>query len=302
MIGDSTGTSKSRFGIVAQDIDIAGGRVGVLLVHGLGGTPVEFRYFADGLAAAGLSVSVPLLYGHGGSDALLNTTTWRDWYGTVVEAHDALKAKCDVIIAGGLSVGALLALHLACERPKDVHATMLFSPTFWPNGWAIPRAFILFKLFVRQKWFANLFHLREVPPYGIKDERIRRFVLDSLQNDADRRSLDDIFGRRGGTILEFRWLADLVKKELGGIRQPALIFHPRQDDQSDLSNTIFLQRALGGLVETVVLDDSYHMVTLDRQRALVVARAVDFAASLEIGDRTQLPPSGLRVPSGEAKT
>ena len=211
-------------------------------MHGLGGTPVEFRFVADGLAAAGHTVSVPLLYGHGGSDRLLNTTTWNDWYGTVQEAHDKLKAKCDVVVAGGLSVGVLLALHLACERPRDVHALVLFSPTFWPNGWAIPKAFHLFRLFVRFKWLANLFHLHEVPPYGIKDERIRRFVLDSLQNDADKRSLDDIFGRRGGTILEFRWLADKVRRELGQIRQPALIFHPRTDDQSDLSNTILLQR------------------------------------------------------------
>lgn len=271
---------KSRFGVFAQDIAIDRGRVGVLLVHGLGGTPVEFRFFADGLAAAGHTVSVPLLYGHGGTDALLNTTTWQDWYGSVEDAHDELKKKCDVVIAGGLSVGALLALHLASERPEDVHATILFSPTFWPNGWAIPWYFIFFKLLVRFKWLANLFHLQEVPPYGIKDERIRSFVLDSLQNSEDKRSMDDIFGRRGGTILEFRWLADQVKKELGQIRQPTLIFHPRKDDQSDLSNTIALQRGLGGIVETVVLDDSYHMVTLDRQRALVVERAVEFAGWL----------------------
>jgi carboxylesterase len=286
MVGESKGPGKTRFGIATPDIDIAGGRVGILLVHGLGGTPVEFRFLADGLAAAGHTVSVPLLYGHGGSDRLLNTTTWNDWYGTVQEAHDKLKAKCDVVVAGGLSVGVLLALHLASERPRDVHALMLFSPTFWPNGWAIPKAFHLFRLFVRFKWFANLFHLHEVPPYGIKDERIRRFVLDSLQNDADKRSLDDIFGRRGGTILEFRWLADKVRRELGGIRQPALIFHPRTDDQSDLSNTILLQRSLGGLVETMVLNDSYHMLILDRQRTLVVARAVEFADALESKHRS----------------
>ena len=41
-----------------------------------------------------------------------------------------------------------------------------------------------------------------------------------------------------------------------------------------------LQAKLGGLVETTVLDDCYHMVTLDRQRSVVVDRAVDFAQRL----------------------
>ncbi|HRD77098.1 MAG TPA: esterase, partial [Hyphomicrobiaceae bacterium] len=56
---------------------------------------------------------------------------------------------------------------------------------------------------------------------------------------------------------------------------------PRHDDQSDIKNTFKLQRALGGLVETVVLDDSYHMVTLDRQRGLVSERSISFAESIK---------------------
>jgi carboxylesterase len=65
-----------------------------------------------------------------------------------------------VIIVGGLSAGVLLALHLAAKRPREVHATLLFSPTFWPDGWAVPSYFVLFKL-VRHKSFANLINLRE---------------------------------------------------------------------------------------------------------------------------------------------
>jgi carboxylesterase len=252
-----------------------GGRVGILLIHGLGGTPVELKFVAEALNRAGHTVYCPLLVGHGGSDELLNTTTWMDWYKSVEEAHDALKERSDVMIVGGFSVGVLLALRLAANRQREVHGTLLFSPTFWPNGWAIPRHFALFKL-VRHKWFANLINLRECPPYGIKDERIRRVVLNSLQSEG--RPMKDIFGRKGGTVLEFRWLAKTVERELGQIKQPALIFHPRFDDQSDLSNTILLQRKLGGPAEVVVLDDSYHMVTLDRQRAHVADRSVTFSA------------------------
>ena len=252
---------------------LPGGRVGVLLIHGLGGTPVELRFVAQALNRAGHTVYCPLLVGHGGSEELLNTTTWTDWYDSVEKAHDLLKARCDVVLVGGLSAGVPLALLLAARRPHEVHGSLLFSPTFWPNGWAIPWYFMFFKL-VRHKWFANLIHLRECAPYGIKDERIRRFVLDSLQSDG--RPLEDIFGRRGGTVLEFRWLAEAAKRVLGQVKQPSLIFHPRFDDQSDISNTMLLQRRLGGLTEVVVLDDSYHMVTLDRQRAVVVEKSLIF--------------------------
>jgi carboxylesterase len=37
-----------------------------------------------------------------------------------------------------------------------------------------------------------------------------------------------------------------------------------------------LQRKLGGMVEVSVLDDSYHLVTLDRQRGYVVERTLEF--------------------------
>jgi carboxylesterase len=261
----------------SEHIFLDGGRAGILLIHGLGGTPVELKFVAQALNRAGHTVCCPLLVGHGGSQELLNTTTWMDWYKSVEEAHDALKERSDVIIVGGLSAGVLLALHLAAQRPRQVHGTLLFSPTFWPNGWAIPRHFALFKL-IRQKWLANLINLRECAPYGIKDERIRRVVLNSLQSDG--RPMKDIFGRKGGTVLEFRHLAKSVEKVLGQIKQPALIFHPRFDDQSDMSNSIILQRKLGGFTEVVVLDDSYHMVTLDRQRAEVADRSVTFCAWL----------------------
>ena len=67
---------------------LSGGRVGVLLVHGLGGTPAELRFVAQALNRAGYTVYCPLLVGHGGSEELLNTTTWTDWYKSVEEAHD----------------------------------------------------------------------------------------------------------------------------------------------------------------------------------------------------------------------
>jgi carboxylesterase len=94
-----------------------GGRVGILLIHGLGGTPVELRFVAQALARAGHTVYCCQLAGHCGTPEELRRSTWQEWYLSVEEAHDRLKQDCDVILAGGLSMGGILALHLAQNRP-----------------------------------------------------------------------------------------------------------------------------------------------------------------------------------------
>ena len=82
---------------------LPGGRVGFLLLHGLGGTPVELRFVAQGLNRAGYTVLCPLMLGHGGSDLLLSTMRWQDWVGSAEAAFDRLSRTCDHVIVGGLS-------------------------------------------------------------------------------------------------------------------------------------------------------------------------------------------------------
>lgn len=252
---------------------VAGGPVGVLLVHSLGGTPVELRYLAQAFAREGYTVNCPFIPGMTGGTDISGISSYEDWYAGLERAYEELSRTCDTIYVGGLSAGAILALRLAASKPEGIRGVMLFAPTLWPNGWAIPWYFNFFRL-VRDRFVARLFHFRQRAPYGIKDERIRKFVIESFA--ADDRPVEDLFGRGGGLVFQFRRLVSQVKTHLGGIKQPALIMHPRFDDQSDLSNAFTLQRKLGGAVETVVLEDCYHMITLDRQRHVVVDRATEF--------------------------
>jgi carboxylesterase len=271
-----------------------GGPVGFLLIHGLGGTPVEMRFVGIGLARAGYTVRCPQLAGHCGSFEDLRATGWRDWYATVAEAHAELRRTCKKVIVGGLSMGAILALHLAAERPGDVHGAALFAPTLKLDGWGIPWYSALFNL-VRDRRTADLVTFSERQPYGIKDPRVRALVMAAV-NSGDSSQAGQLTNP-GRVMLELRWLVATVKRELQGIRQPVLIVHPREDDRASLRNAAYLQGALGGMVETCVLDDSYHIVTVDRQRDLVVQRTAAFArritapsldAGEEIADIAQL--------------
>lgn len=252
---------------------IAGGRTGVLLVHGLCGTPTEMRFIANGLARAGYTVHCPQLAGHCGSEADLKVTSWQDWYRSAEEGLDKLSAMCDRVIVGGLSTGAVLALLLAARRPQSIAGLALYSPTLWLNGRHIPWYARLFRL-VTFRAFANLFDFPAPLEFGIKDQRLRDFIKKAL---AAPGAPAVPFSTPGIAVLERRRLVDKVLPRISDIRVPVLILHPRDDDYAHLSNAAFLQERLAGPVDLVVLEDSYHLVTVDRQRGVVLDRTVAFA-------------------------
>jgi carboxylesterase len=80
-------------------------------------------------------------------------------------------------------------------------------------------------------------------------------------------------------VLEHRRMVAAAKKLFHRIKQPTLIMHSREDDYANLDNAVFLQRELAN-VDMVVLEDSYHMVTLDKERQVVVDRTRAFVARI----------------------
>lgn len=267
-------TNKLAF---LNGLSFEGGRIGVLLIHSLGGTPLELKYIAQGFAREGYTVECPMLPGMTNGTDVLCLSRWQDWYAEVERAFDDLRAKCDTVIVGGLSAGSILALKLARERSSEVSGVLVFAPTLWPNGWAVPWTFNFYRL-VQTRWLARLFRFSQRAPYGIKDVRIRKFMVDAFK--SENRSIEEVYARPGVMVLEFCRLVRKVMRELPSVTAPTLIAHPRHDDQSHLRNALKLQEKLGGPVEAIVLDDSYHIITLDQQRDLVLERAIDFTSRL----------------------
>ncbi len=254
-----------------------GGKTGFLLIHGLSGTPVELRYIANGLMRAGHTVYCPQLAGHCGTLEALTSTTWHDWYDSVETALKRMSERCDHVFVGGLSMGAILALRLAAQHPNIVKGTMLYAPTLELDGWGVPWYGRLFRI-VLQKSVANLIWFSERPPYGIKDQRLRAIIAEAIHSGDPSKA--GFLSIPGGPMFELRKLVKAVKSDLSSITQPALILHPRQDDRASLRNAHYLEWNLGGRVETVVLEDSYHVITLDRQRDVVLEKTLNFADSV----------------------
>src|SRR5258706_679884 len=146
----------------------------VLLLHGLTGTPTEFAYVAHFLRSRhGLSVECRRLVNHGQPIDILAATRWEELLESA-RAHlrvasDRAKRDRVPLAIGGLSLGAVLSLILAAESPDEVAGVMALSPTLFYDGWNVPWTQRLVPLadYLPLKYFL---YLRELPPYGLKDE------------------------------------------------------------------------------------------------------------------------------------
>src|SRR5439155_12612378 len=90
--------------------------LGCLLVHGFTATPDEMRPFGEALARRGFPVRGVRLAGHGTSVADLARTGAADWIASVEAGRAALARDVAHVALVGMSLGALLALHLAATE------------------------------------------------------------------------------------------------------------------------------------------------------------------------------------------
>jgi carboxylesterase len=265
-----------------RDISILhrGNRTGVLLIHGLGGTPVEMKTVARRLADAGHTVLCCQLAGHCGSEMDLARSSWGDWYASAEDGLVQLEACCDTVVVGGLSMGGLLAAKMAAAQPARVHGLVVLAPTLWYDGWSIPWYAFMLKAFrfIIDTPFGDRWRFVEREPYGIKDERVRKLILQAL-NSGDS-GLAGVLRTPPQALRELWRLVYALKPELRSIKQNTFLVQAREDDVASMANAHYLQRHLGGLVETLILDDSYHLVTMDRQRSIVNSRVVSFVQGI----------------------
>ena len=262
--------------IKPSEFHLRAGRSGVLLIHGLTGTPTEMRFVGNGLHRAGFTVLGMQLAGHCGDEADLLATGRSDWYRSVVAAAEKLRGEVDRLFVAGLSMGALLALKLAADRPDMVDGLGLYGTTFAYDGWTIPwigKLSFLLPL-VTSLGFGRNQKFHECFPYGIKDERIRQRIAGSmLSGDSAAAGLP---GNPWPSLAEFYRLSWRVRRLLPNVRTPALVIHAKDDDVASLKNVRTVVRGVSGPVETVLLENSYHMITVDQERDLVIERTTRF--------------------------
>jgi carboxylesterase len=111
-----------------QPFLLPGQRGAVLLVHGFPGSPAEMRPLGQSLNEAGWTVEGVLLPGFGPQIEQLFERRMEDWVEAVQASLRRLKENHRLVVAGGFSLGAALAMQAAAA--VEVDGLALLAP-YW---------------------------------------------------------------------------------------------------------------------------------------------------------------------------
>jgi carboxylesterase len=250
-----------------RSFSLSGGRVGCLLLHGFTGTPHEMRYLGDHLAALGYSVCGVRLAGHATSVEDFATHTWQDWYASAAEGLRQLRQHAAVTIVVGQSMGALLALKMAADFADTVAALVLLAPAVrlanpW-LPWIGPFLPVLLPLLPRRwRWVEK----------GTSD------IADPLARamSPNYRSVPL------AAVIQLLRLQRQARRAAAGVQQPVLIVHARQDHTCPVDNVTRLQQWLPRPPRVHLLDDSYHVITVDVEKKLVASLVAGFVSEAAV--------------------
>ena len=253
-----------------------GGEHAVLLLHGLQSSPAELQPLAKRLHQAGYTVHVPHIKGYGfmHGDTPRSVTHWQDWHATALNEFRSLKIQYRTVSLGGLCIGATLSLSIASELGDEVSALTLLASTLWYDGWSIPwYRFLRYAGYYTP--FRYIYSYREREPFGLKNEQLRKWIAremshkDSTIVGASKLNLP--------AIQEAERMVRSVKRSLHRVTAPAIIIHALEDDVASPRNAQYIAAHLGSTrVESVMLHNSYHMITVDNDREQVARETIGF--------------------------
>lgn len=231
-----------------------GGPHGALVLHGFTGSPVSMRPLAEALAEAGFTVELPRLPGHGTAVEDLAQTAWDDWLTEAERSLAALQARTPggQVVVAGLSMGGALTAALAQAHPELAGIVLINAPVAPPPELAAS--------------------LEELMSGGM--EIIDSIGGDIADPDADEASYDATPLR---PLLTMLLAGEDVRARLPQIQQPTLLITSRQDHVVNPEDSDILAHHIAGPVERVWLEKSFHVATLDYDRAEVEHSTVDFA-------------------------
>jgi carboxylesterase len=240
----------------AEPWSAVGGPDGVLVLHGFTGNPQSMRPLAEALAAAGYTVELPLLPGHGTSLEDMVPTRWEDWSGAAEAEFQALAARCDHVMVVGLSMGGALTCWLA-ERHPHLSGIALVNPLVHAPDAEFRSG------------------IQALVESGTE-------IFDAIGSDIKKEGgVEAAYpGTPLSAVLSLFEGADAVEAALEEIHCPVLLLSSREDHVVEPISGDVVAAGVSGPVERVWLENSYHVATLDNDAGLIETRVVEFATSV----------------------
>src|SRR5579875_2725266 len=239
----------------AEPFEHTGGPVGVLLCHGFTGSPHSLRGWADYLAAAGLTVSLPRLPGRGTTWQEMNNTRSEDWFAEASRAFEDLRGRTDELFVMGLSMGGGIALRLAELRPDAVRGVVVVNPSIHADNKLFALAPVLKLLPGSLKGIAS----------DIKKPGVTEVGYDRVPVKAAA-TLPRLWGPTASALSQ--------------ITAPVLVYKSTEDHVVAPASLALLRKALPGTQLTVrECPDSYHVATLDNDAPAIFSGSLEFVRS-----------------------
>lgn len=261
-------TSLAEYGIDPRPIVAGDSDRGVLLMHGLTGTPHDVRPIAMELVRRGFAVRAPLLAGHTSLEAL-ERSTWRDWYASAEAALSALRdgGRRRVVVLG-FSMGSLLALRLAALRSGEIEGAIAISVPLELEPWQRQAVHVLARL-SGHTWLRRTIGV--FPKRDGVDVRVRREAEGS----------PSLTGFPYPALAELVGLQREVAELLPHVRVPLLLLHGRFDHTAKPEHSERVAQRVGSArVERKILPGSFHLVGVDVDRERVRTEVAEFVISV----------------------
>jgi esterase/lipase len=245
-------------------------RTGVLLLHGFTGSPYSMRPWGEHLAAEGFTVRGPRLPGHGTSWQDCNTTTHEQWVQAASGAFDELAADCERVFVAGLSMGGTLAIRLAELRPAAVAGLVLVNPSLLTQRLDAKLLPLLARLTPSWAPIAN----------DIKKPGVTELAYPKLPTRA---------------MMQVRHLWGVTRPNLGLVTAPLLVFRSVTDHVVEPASVQLLLTGVRSTDATeVLLQDSYHVATLDNDADRIFRESAQWIRAQAAGEAEQ--SSGAAAP------
>ncbi len=228
-------------------------RVGVLVIHGFGGSPCSLQELAGRAVDAGYTVALPLLTGHGQSPEAMEKSRWADWTADVDKAFAWLKERTDQVFVVGLSMGGTLALWTVERHPEVAGLVSVNAMLRHPQEFAMR----LLGWLGAPRWVKAVGNDVKCP--GV-DER----AYAKLPSRSTR---------------QLALLLAEVRRDLSKIACPALLFSSVTDHVVPPKNQREIFDSLASTDKTFIeLRNSYHVATMDYDKEEVFAGTLGFIA------------------------
>ena len=233
-------------------VEGAAGQGGIIAFHGFAGTPNEVRLLTDVAGRLGLSARAPRLAGHDDDVRHLMKVGWDDWVAGAASALlDLSDATARRVVVAGLSMGALLAAHLAAQYPERVAGLIALASA---TRLRFPSPALVLGLC---EWLR---------PFDDNGFYIPKAGADIRDLEARRRHMTyDVTPIRGA--VEVLRAGRGVRAELSRVTCPTLVIHGALDQVCPVDNAARFARALGtNDVEVAIMPRSGHIVSADTDR------------------------------------